>query len=40
MVENMAKEYGEKVDEFEDTQYFSFPTIHKLAQPGLQYYYT
>jgi len=36
MVENMAKHYGDKVAVFEDQDYYSFPHIHKLAQPGVE----
>ena len=32
MVENLAKEYGDKVAVFADQDYYSFPHIHKLAQ--------
>ena len=32
MVENLAKQYGDKIAVFEDQDYYSFPHIHKLAQ--------
>eukprot|EP00088_Acartia_fossae_P044188 TRINITY_DN4683_c0_g1_i9.p1 TRINITY_DN4683_c0_g1~~TRINITY_DN4683_c0_g1_i9.p1 ORF type:complete len:408 (-),score=74.66 TRINITY_DN4683_c0_g1_i9:188-1411(-) len=36
MVENLAKEYGSKVCEFQGNEYYSFPDIDKLAQTGVE----
>lgn len=36
MVENLAKEYGNKLDAFDGEDYYCFPSIHKLAQPGVE----
>ncbi|XP_023346327.1 N-glycosylase/DNA lyase [Eurytemora carolleeae] len=36
MVENMAKEYGDKVCEFEGVEYHSFPKLESLSGPGVE----
>jgi len=36
MVENMSKEYGEQVGEFNSVPYYAFPTLQRLAQDGVE----
>lgn len=36
MVEKLCKNYGEKICEFNEVTYFSFPDVDKLKQPQVR----
>ncbi|XP_059484598.1 N-glycosylase/DNA lyase isoform X2 [Neocloeon triangulifer] len=36
MVENLCKLYGNKICQLDEKDYFSFPTVERLAEPGVE----